>query len=993
MRVAYGARVPGNVDLRQLVKGLADRRPGRTEANVQSDLHTLLTAAPLDLGANDLAEIVLESPAGQRRRIDVEVGFTVFEVKRDLRVGNVRSDAVVQLAGYVASRTHDLEQRYVGVLTDGAEWHLYHLIRGELTHISAHTVDPTTPDVDALCVWLEGVLGTAEKITPTPLEIERRLGSTSPSHALDFAQLADLYRVHRSDPGVVLKRQLWAQLLTTALGDNFTADDDLFVEHTLLVATAEIIGHAVIGFDPNDDSISPATLLNGALFADAQIRGVVEADFFDWPAEVDGGGSWVRTIARRLTRFAWNDVEHDVMKVLYESIISAETRHQLGEYYTPDWLAEAIVAEVVTDPLNQTVLDPSCGSGTFLFHAVRHYLKAATTAGISTADAITGATRSVTGIDVHPVAVTFARVTYLLALGRDRLVSDDRPAFGVPVYLGDSVQWGQNDTFLSVADTLTVSTGEGLTLYAGELKFPHRVMDDAGRFDQLVSELARKAVDRVKNTPPPPLESVFRRHAVHLDDRAALSLTFKHMCELQDQGRNHIWGYYVRNLARPAWLARPSNRVDVLVGNPPWLSYRFMPPAMKADFRALSEAYDMWAGASVATNQDLSGLFIARAMGLYLRLGGSFGFVVPLAALSRKQFAGFRTGKWGSGLRAKFAEPWNLDAVKPAFFPVPGAVVFGTNSDTHKALPSSGPVWSGRLQGRNPSLAEAVGHLTQAAGVAVNQGSPISLWSDRFSEGAAIGPRVLMMIEDGPANPLGSGAGRKAVRSHRSTQEKGKWKQLPSLTGSVELQFIRPVHLGESILPHRVATPARAVIPWDGTQMLDVGHERLDDYPGLASWTRAASDAWMANRTSDTLTLAGSVDYRGKLSGQLPTAPHRVAYTKSGAYLTAAHLTDSAVVNDALYWAAVSSADEARFLTAILNSNALLEVVAPLQARGGWGPRHFDKYVFHAPIPLYDPNNEIHENLVHLARIFHRLAELELVRGGAVLGGDGGIGV
>jgi hypothetical protein len=84
-------------EVRQLVVRLADRRAGRTEANVQSDLHMLLAAGPLDLGDDKLQDIVLESPAGQRRRIDVEAGFTVFEVKRDLRAGRVRQDAVTQL--------------------------------------------------------------------------------------------------------------------------------------------------------------------------------------------------------------------------------------------------------------------------------------------------------------------------------------------------------------------------------------------------------------------------------------------------------------------------------------------------------------------------------------------------------------------------------------------------------------------------------------------------------------------------------------------------------------------------------------------------------------------------------------------------------------------------------------------------------------------------------------------------------------------------------
>jgi type I restriction-modification system DNA methylase subunit len=51
------------------------------------------------------------------------------------------------------------------------------------------------------------------------------------------------------------------------------------------------------------------------------------------------------------------------MKVLYESVIAAATRHSLGEYYTPDWLAGEIVDAVITDPLQQRVLDPACGSG------------------------------------------------------------------------------------------------------------------------------------------------------------------------------------------------------------------------------------------------------------------------------------------------------------------------------------------------------------------------------------------------------------------------------------------------------------------------------------------------------------------------------------------------------------------------------------------------------------------------------------------------------
>jgi hypothetical protein len=163
--------------------------------------------------------------------------------------------------------------------------------------------------------------------------------------------------------------------------------------------------------------------------------------FFDWVLEVDGGQQFIRTLARRLNRFAWSAVDQDVLKVLYESVIGTETRKRLGEYYTPDWLAEAVVDEVVMAPLEQRVLDPACGSGTFLFHAVRKYIKEAEAAGQPLPDVLAGLTNRVFGMDLHPVAVTFARVTYLLAIGRARLMDPEGGAIYVPVFLGDALQW------------------------------------------------------------------------------------------------------------------------------------------------------------------------------------------------------------------------------------------------------------------------------------------------------------------------------------------------------------------------------------------------------------------------------------------------------------------------------------------------------------------------------------------------------------------------
>ncbi|MGH8908627.1 MAG: N-6 DNA methylase [Egibacteraceae bacterium] len=949
-------------------------------------MRQLLLVGGLGLGEHDLG-VEPETRAESRHRIDVEVGFAVIVVRRDLRTGGVAKAAEQQLAAYVAARGQQTGQRYVGVLTDGAEWRLYGRIDGDLQQVTALTVDPSSgPSVDELVPWLEAVLATSQQLTPSPREIVRRLGAGSSAYALDVAELAAIYAKYRELPTVRVKRGLWAKLLTTALGTNFANEDSLFVDHTLLVAMAEVIGHAVVGFRPEDSMISGAMIMRGARFSDAQIGGVVEADFFDWVVEVPGGEQFVKGLARRLSRFAWEHVEHDVMKVLYESIISPETRHRLGEYYTPSWLAEEIVADRVDDPLAQRVLDASCGSGTFLFHAVRSYLAAAEAAGRSGPDAIRGAVAHVIGIDVHPVAVTLARVTYLLAIGKGRLRADDRPAFAVPVYLGDSLRWGQETTLLSYKG-LSIPTADDYQMFVNQpdftdqteftdqLKFPERVVADASQFDRLVAELADQAVKPERRTPAPSLAMTFERFKVHADDRPVLQQTFAAMCELHDRGQDHIWGYYVRNLARPVWLARAENRVDRLVGNPPWLAYRYMTVPQQASFRAMSIERGLWAGGTVATNQDLSALFVARCIELYLRPGGRFGFVMPWAVLSRRQYAGFRTGHFpvrAQPVNVAFDRPWDLHKVKPSFFPLPASVVFGRRGDESaavRALSQVPEVWSGRFETAVASRAEAVPSIHKMDGEPppprAEQGSR---YAARFSQGATVVPRFLFFVEPGATNPLGLGAGRRAVQSRRSANEKKPWKNLASLHGIIERQFILPVHLGDSILPFRCLPPRQAVIPWDGERLLHGENEQLDLYPGLARWWRSAEAIWRENRSSERLSLVGRLDYRRGVSQQFPATDHRVVYTKSGMYLAAAVVSDrAAVIDHKLYWAAVGSLDEASFLTAILNSTTLTMAVRPLQARGEHNPRDFDKYIFQLPIPLYDPSNADHQSLAALA--------------------------
>ena len=74
-------------------------------------------------------------------------------------------------------------------------------------------------------------------------------------------------------------------------------------------------------------SIAPASLFGGGKLAERRV-GVVEADFFDWVVRVPGGEPFVRSLARPVGKFRWQEIGGDVLEVLYESVVTAPT-HKL----------------------------------------------------------------------------------------------------------------------------------------------------------------------------------------------------------------------------------------------------------------------------------------------------------------------------------------------------------------------------------------------------------------------------------------------------------------------------------------------------------------------------------------------------------------------------------------------------------------------------------------------------------------------------------------
>ncbi|MDA2916737.1 N-6 DNA methylase [Nitrospinae bacterium AH_259_B05_G02_I21] len=943
--------------LKEIVSELVTR-PGHEKVRVL--VHELLVS---EIGVQS-TEIEFERPLPEvRGRLDALLGCTVFEFKRDLRAE--KRDAEEKLSRYMRQRERETGERFLGVATDGASFLAYELRTGRLVPLK--TFQPSKDEPRYLVVWLDTATSTRQDLTPDPDTIEKQLGRESLAYQRAKSRLETLWEEVRDSPGVQVKRQLWEDLIHKVYGTRIGADT-LFIQHTYLTIVAKTMAARVLDI-PTDD---PMDLLSGRPFHEAGISGAIESDFFDWVLSATDGDELIIRIARQVTRFRLRDIEQDVLKSLYESLIDPEQRHDLGEYYTPDWLAARICEHVIDNPLEERVLDPACGSGAFLLHAVRLFLKAADEAGLSNRDALAQCTGRIIGVDVHPIAVLFARVTYLLALGEERL--QDRPeTLSIPVYLGDSLQWNTRQFYADREVLIDVPDGPILA-------FPPAVTKEPSSLDAVIGMILDLSERKAKASDFTAWLS--REGIASGPDKEVLKETYREIRKLQAAGRDHIWGYVARNLVRPIWLSSREQQADVIVGNPPWLSYRFMSGDMQKRFREECKERSLWAGGQVATHQDLSGYFFARTAELYLKDEGVIAFVMPYAAMTRAQFKGFRRGDFAF-LRVRFTGAWAFTEEVQPLFNVPSCVLFARRMEWGAveagALPSRIVSCRGQLPRHNATPIEADKALSWRkepwpAEAALVGGSP---YREIFRNGATIYPRRLCVVERIQAGRLGASSAAPIVESRISNLDKAPWRDLPPLRGPVEKQFLRPLYLGESVAPYHLLQPALCVMPWGqksgSERLLDASGARAAGYPHLARWMGQAEEHWETHKRSD-MTFVEQLDYYGKLSVQLPPAPVRVVYIKSGTLPAAAVLRDqAAIVEQKLYWAPVKE-EEAYYLLAILNSDTLRKRVSHLQSRGQWGARDFAKVVFAEPYPLFNPEEPLHRELAKKAREAEKLA-------------------
>ena len=980
---------------------------GASENDIRYSFQRFLET--VDLAAATEMPTEVQPGQGNSGKMDLYVHNTCIEFKTHiLHNGAPIPSYVEQLDRYLDNLLKAGTGVRNGILTDGV--HYFQRRVGEeklplLPHGPLRKFD-RAEQAHHLREYLHGIItAPAENIAPTAENLELHFGSDSDAFRAGNLLLQEAYDQHGEAPTVAVKRRLWQDLLQVALGKDAAAAGDesdwLFIRHTYITSLiAVIMQQQLLGDVVRHAAERPDDLLKGRILAEqSDLHGVIDADLFTWPTEV-GENAYLCEIARVVEQFDWSQNATEVAPTLYQNVITPKERKDLGEYYTPRWLAKEITDTVVDDPLNQRVLDPACGSGTFIETAVERILGHAE--DLTATETLQKLQQNIVGIDIHPVAVQLAKATWVMAAADTiRAARAEDPSSGTvsaPIYLGDSMQLRYNTGDMFAEHSIELETHETLSGQETPITFsiPKELAHQQSDIDHLISAMAT-TIDQGMDA-----QHVADAYEMSDECRQSMRNVADQMKELHAADRNHVWAYYIRNMIRPAVIAE--EKVDRIIGNPPWLTYGQSADIIRTELREMSEKrYQIWAGGNLVSHQDIATLFYTRCTELYARPGTKVGMVMPHSVLHTGQHLRWRSGNYkrkggrnatSIGLDLRVHEPWDLDNVVPDFFPMPASVVFaeydGMGQGTALA-PATVQVWRGDWQENYAGISrksEALHH---------DDGKFKSPYAELSSNGATIYDRRLFFVETVPYTAMLRATNTTNVQPRLSSHDKMNYEgYLNQMEGVVNNDHLFDVYLGECVAPYVTLGPLKAALPVHRpTMTMPLSHDACKNdkhdacqldvaalHPTMQRrWNNADVMYSEAHKNQANKDLYKNLNHLNKLTSQLDylrevingTEKVRVAYTGIGTPTATIITDDHALLDNALYQTVCGSEDEAHFLMALLNSSELATRAKPF-CPTNWAKkiRDFHKHGWKLPIPRYDVYDPLHVRLSALGTTAER---------------------
>lgn len=964
-----------------------------------------------------------------RGKADELFGNVVIEFERDLTVAGKQAEAEGQLRKYVAclwsQEPVSQRTRYLCLATDGVLFTVYTPILDDPNKATVSPEDVRLETIDRINAaqlepprefyfWLDRYLLRREIMAPRSENIVKDFGLHSHAFQVTAQSLLTLWERLKGQPEFAVVYEAWEKYLRIVYGSAL-ADDELFIRHTYLAILAKLMAWVRLIEGSTPDAAQIQGVLEGRFFKDHGIENFLEEDFFSWPARgeaAEAGTETARLLLGLLRNYNLRELSEDVLKSLYQELVDPKTRHDLGEYYTPDWLAARMVGKLLKEQPKASLLDPACGSGTFLYQAVRQ--KRALLGDHP--ETLAHIQDAVVGMDIHPLAVIVAKTNYILALGD--LLRKRRGKIAIPIYLSNAIRLPEREA----QTTLWMQLPSYRIELDGQLiHLPEKLLDQPTLYDRAIEAANEFAVQWAGRTVS---ESDFTNYlaaqypALAADEGLARALfaiaeAFRRFIEAR---RDTIWAFVLKNAYKPLFL---KGRFDLVIGNPPWLSYRYVeqPDYQKFLKEQITQTYRLLSGkAELITQMELGTLFLLRAADLYLKEGGTIAFVLPRSIFSADQHDALRQGTF-KGVHLTWSELWDLEGVEP-LFNVPSCVLFGRKTSSLSPFGGvRGEVLSGRLPRRNASLLEAEAVLkVEEVQFFLNRRGKRSFWAttksahgapsfykNLFKNGATIYPRPFWFVEIAPS-PLGFDPNLPPLVTSQRAQEQAKDAyQGIVFKGSVESRFLYATLLSTDLLPFGHLDYRLVVLPiepeGDHYRLLTADQARQRGYLRLAEWLERVQAEWKKRRGAKATRMDALewLNYRRKLTTQNPQTVYRVIYPTSATYVCACVVQNRAiefersgqtvqamgfVVDYVTYSLETQDEGEAYYLAAILNAPVTDRLIKPAQARGLWGPRHICKKVLDLPIPQFDPAQPEHRRLAELGKACSERVAAWLAAGG-----------
>ena len=934
----------------------------------------------------------------------------IIEFENDLRV--TLKHAKEQLAGYLLGEFNSGEgYNFTLIASDFVNWKVFapdvkcverldklkedELVLNESTTAS---ITLTENDVEDFYYWIDRFLFREEKQKATLKRIEDAFGYQSTVFVECFRGLRLSFDDAKKFGEVQVSYDQWEKFLSVAYG-SFDASEDTFLIHTYLSVFAKMLAYAVVS---NGDFINDEELkgiLDGSIFNRYNIRNFVDNDFFYWVKRdrvFKTLKKVFRLIAQELASFDFTEVEEDILKGVYQELIDLDTRHSLGEYYTPDWLCERIV-EQYNFNANSKILDPACGSGSFLRAAV-HRLKK-----LNPKMTVDELNECIHGIDIHPLSVQIAKTTLLLSFGKE-------------------IAFARRPVHLNVILANTILAPEGVEeLYGHEftvkvdrkkLSLNTKIFEVDGLYDHALDvceSLAERSLGK-KVESVEIFENALRKAHGEIGINKPVVQSFyeiyKALKKVKDEGRNGIWKFILENLYRPYLL---SGRFDYVIGNPPWFTYSSIKNEEYQETLNESAEKYLVKPERIANypHLEIAAIFLAHCSSYFLKEKGKLAFVLPRSFFSADHHDNTRSGK-AKGF--KIDSLWDLEDVTP-LFRVPSCVMFTekANDKTKRSVPASGVSgvsFSGKLPSHNCSLKIAKPLLTEKdeTWYYVKRGKTSAFstrkqknqvlenpYRKRFKQGATIVPRAFYFVEMDQEPPPDFEDRIINIKTADSIKADAKkpWNKM-TMSGRMESRFLFRTALAKSILPFMLYQPDMVVLP----AMVDVGDDKRksiklyssielkkEGYLHSYDWFKNAENYWKIYRTekSKDMTTLDRLDFQRGLTEQDLDSPYLVLYNSSAKDANASvvkrkDMDLEFVVESKAYSFMTNNLDEAFYLSAFLNSSIPNLLIKDFQTRGLYGARDIHKRILDVYFPEYDERQEKQRRLAGLGKMAHEKA-------------------